>query len=373
MQQWIFFFIFGIFFFTSPSFSQLSFTELNAANCGECDEYGMGFVCKVDELKNLSTLVVNSLYNIKSSLQVDEYIRCQILGRQDSNKQEKLERYLKEYRYYIKTTAESFDVPPQLLQCLLLKESVYDEDIGNSTSGAKGLCQMLPITRDHINGIISNANLRRSTGKIQKIRSEISAGQVKAVDEDYYATVVKQDNLLEMWNQNFEKLKQQNRYPLKSIPTAFSNKGLKMPQNCIAGAGLYFREIMTHLNFNFSDTSMEEIISGAADGSDTVAAINLMLILGAAYNAGPGTVNKFIKTAEKALTLASVVKALENSKNGQMKGYMKSLRNCLTAENFDPPNGWYNKGGMAPPTCEEEKQNAKGLDLTPTKYWLWQK
>jgi hypothetical protein len=343
-------------------------------NCATCLDYGMGLVCEVENLRGLADIVVQSLGNVRSPFQVDQYISCQLAARGEEQAPQWLLDYNDQYRLYIKSAAATFGVPPQLLQCAFLKESVYNSDVKNSGSGAEGLCQIMPDTRNYIDQVLSSAADRRASGKIYDAIEEMEMDQVQSGDEAYYKTILKQDDLYQLWNQNFINLDQQGLYPYRSegqldLPTGFSSIGVKRPQNCIAGAALYFRDITSKLSVKIETTSGDEILSGQSAKGDENATLNLMLIMGAAYNAGPGTINNLLKKDGSSMTLQEMVETLEASGNKEMTDYMKSLRSCLTPGGFAPPERWYREDGRAPPLCEGYKQEESELGLLPVRYW----
>lgn len=343
-------------------------------NCALCLDYGMGLACEVESLRGIADIVVQSLGNVRSPFQVDQYISCQISARSDEKAPEWLKKYNDEYRHYIKSAAENFGVPPQLLQCSFLKESVYNAEVGDSTSGAQGLCQFMPNTRDYIDRVLSSASDRQKSGRLYDLIELEEQGLIKESEYDYYNSIMHLDDLYRRWNQTFIDLDQQGRYPYRSdgqldLPTGFSSVGVKRPQNCIAGAALYFRDITSQLSVNIEATSQDQILSGQSARGDGNATLNLMLIMGAAYNAGPGTVNSLLKADGSSMTLQQMVETLEASNNKEMTDYIKSLRRCLDPGNFEAPERWYSKGGVTAPSCEAHEQKESELDLIPFRYW----
>ncbi len=322
--------------------------------------------CQTDDLRGIASVLADSLNTLRNPEQVDRYIECQI-----ADNPEQLVNYRDTYRHYIKATADAFALPPQLFQCILMKESKFDIDVSDSPVGAQGMCQFMPQTRDTISRILGWTNRRRDLGQIQKTREQIQQPDISSNDRQLWQTHIEHDDLLGMWNSNFDTLIEQKRYvdgqgkPITKIPTTFSSVGVRRPQNCIAAAGFLLRENLSDLGSNFAKLNAEQM-----QAQEPEAAINLMLILGASYNAGSGNVNKLLKNLATPTSLTAMIKALENSKDEdlkEMRDYIKSLRRCLTVGNYEAPERWYPTG--TPPTCDAAKAVENELSGTPMRYW----
>jgi hypothetical protein len=320
--------------------------EEASTSCKTCNEFGIGAICQIQELAALSEVMVNSLSNVRSPHQVDAYIRCQLRGRLESDKLERELDYLNQYRHYIKAAAKSFGIPPQLLQCAILRETAFDAESESSTAAARGMCQITPITQTAIDQIVRNDSSRLSG----------------------------------MWDEAFVDLIQKDLYGFPNEngeaepPTAFTTNGVHRSQNCIVASALYFRDMLQGLASLTKDSSPEQLIEN--NSSDPSAYTNLLLILGAAYNSGPQAIRDIVSKTSPAFQLKTMVAKIAKDASGETKRYVESLRRCLTPGDFHPPAGWYdenpndNERGMPPPECSDElrTQESESRLLSPA---LW--
>jgi len=319
--------------------------------CHSCATFGFGLVCQYDGLRALSTAFANSFQNIRSPNQVDAYVKCQLGGLPDPKAATWAQEYEDNYRHYIKATASAFETPPQLLQCSLLLESRYNRNTKSSHRDAKGLCQITPITSRAVNQVLQGEPSPRS-------------------DSTPESTVLSHDEQLRgKWTQNFETLRSQGRYK-NGVPTNFTTQGAGIPQNCIAAAGLYHRDIVSMLSPQFSAMSYEAVLKTNENPSPT-AALDLMLIMAAAYNRGPTAIAKILKRLPPSADLATMRQVVRDNVPRETRNYMESMESCLTLGDTDAPIGWYKKGGMKPPTCESSSRDVhEGFDGTTLELWL---
>lgn len=338
--------------------------EILVDNCEICKEHGMGMVCEFEELAKFGNLFVNSLDNLATPNEVDAYVECQLqhLTLIEENASEWKSDYKEKYVHYINEAATSFGVPPQLLQCSFLKEGKFNrnakesiiykwedgdvakDDDGNRIRlpGAKGMCQFMDETASHVDTIL------------------VRAQRNLHIEEPSTRTGKKDRDLWRRWEQTFNGLISNGLYADygTDIPTRFSTTGALRPQNCIAAAALYYNDMVTQISAHLNVDDIGDVLHEAIDGSDRDATKNLMIVLAAAYNAGPGAIGRILKRLETPVTLQAMANQVKEYAPRETKRYITSLENCLSPNNFDPPSGWYQPDGMKPPTCEEQKAKA---------------
>lgn len=320
--------------------------------CDYCSDFGLRVICDFNELRGLASLFVSSLDNMANAHEVDAYIECQLMGRFEKNKKKWIEAYQNEYRGYISQAAETFGVPPQLMQCSFLIEGHYDKKTPKSSANAKGLCQFNKITANHVNDVLANG--QAVSGKPES------------------RTDRKNQMHWQRWDQYYSDLRTVGMYK-SSTPKDFSyDVGTGIPQNCIGAAGLYYNDIMYQISSKLGVGDIGEVLEFVDDGDRQDATLNLMLVLGAAYNMGPAGASRILKKLDNPTSLTSMVKQLEKDAPGETKIYIKSLRRCMTPGNFEPPAAWYRKNPDAAPSCSEQKQQQEsGMfgDSNYIGYW----
>lgn len=310
--------------------------------CDFCSEHGLGMICHFSEMRGLTGLFMESLDNMANVHEVDAYIECQLMGRFEPNKEEFLSSYMNEYRGYISQAAQTFGVPPQLMQCSFLIEGHYDRNTPNSSANAKGLCQFNQITANHVNDLLANGQ------------------SVAAITEDTSRTDRKDGHHWQRWNDYYTNLRSLGMYN-NPTPENFSfDVGTGIPQNCIGAAGLYYNDMMYQISSRLGVGDLGEVLEFVDDGDRRDATLNLMLVLGAAYNMGPNGAGRLLARLDNPTSLTAMVAVLEESAPGQTRDYIESLRRCMTSGNFEPPTAWFRSNPDLAPSCSTQREQLEG-------------
>lgn len=331
---------------TAPSHRLAQDQMVQETNCHTCNTFGIGALCQIKEFASLSEVMVNSLSTTRSPFQVDAYVRCQLQGRLEGDKLDRELEYLNNYRHYIKAASKAFGIPPQLLQCSILRETAFDDESSASHAAARGMCQITPITQRAIDQIVQDG------------QSLLSAKWDRAFD-----------NLIAQGKYNFP-----NDAGESEPPSAFTTKGVHRSQNCIIASALYFRNMLEGLASLTGSSHSEDLVS--RNSSDPNAYTNLLLVLGASYNAGPQAIKGIIKNVSPNFKLSAMVSKIESEASGETRRYVESLRRCLTPGDYRAPAGWYDenpldgKKSMTTPECRDDlKAQDNELGLIPSEFW----
>lgn len=318
--------------------------------CDFCRDHGMGMICNFAEMRGLTGLFMESLDNMANAHEVDAYIECQLMGRFEPNKADFLRAYQDEYRGYISQAAQTFGVPPQLMQCSFLIEGHYDRNTPDSSAAARGLCQFNQITANHVKERLANGS------------------SVSGITDDTSRTDRKDYGHWQRWDEYFTNLRSLGMYN-NPTPADFTYEtGSRIPQNCIGAAGLYYNDMMYQLSSKLGVGDLGEVLEFVDDGDRRDATLNLMLVMGAAYNMGPGGASRILGRLDNPTSLTAMVAQLESDAPGQTKDYMDSLRRCMTSGNFEPPTAWFRSNPAAAPSCTDQSQRLQAGEFGEHNY-----
>lgn len=336
-------------------------TNSVATSCYSCRWHGFGGLCEIEALQPSLEVIADSMSNVRSPAQIDQYMDCMLANATlagDGHSQ-----YFSNYRTYIQSASEAFGVPAQLLQCIFLKESQYNKDIresevrnakGEKVPGAQGLCQIMNGTRKDVNTIIKEGRNfeKREEEYSAKLRDD---NQLSNSNRRYMTIKLRQVRQYRNWKTYFSNQWYRDLHG-SSVPNSFSNVGRKRPENCIGAAALILREKLWEISDgSFSDMNFDQLTNNRAGDNDPNAARNLMLIMGASYNAGSGgRVGDVIRNADPQ-TLEEIARQLKTNPAVRLEtqNYLQSLENCLTPGNFEGPVGFF--GSSPRPDCNEQK------------------
>jgi len=346
-------------YFEANQFNQS--LDVNSMGCHSCRRAGFGALCDIEDLTPHMEGIASSMANVRSPAQVDLYINCHLSNASEVG--DGLTKYWSEYRNYIRAASEAYGIPIQLMQCALLKESKYNSEVENSPAGALGMCQIMPDRRDTIDRLVREGE--ELTAEVAQFRRELETGvredygiPLSWDDSDdtgpYRVTRVRNYEQFLGWETYFNNDFYLERHDV--VPGAFSNTGVFRPENCIGAAGMIFMDGLQNIGATMNETGFNQVADQYGAATDSNAAMNLMLLMGASYNAGGGrggTGGRAIRSADPP-TLAQMVAAVEESGNDEAAQYIESLRNCLTPGNYDPPARWYEEGDTLP-NCNNER------------------
>ena len=161
----------------------------------------------------------------------------------------KFASYNEQYESTIELAARTFTLPPQLISCLILQESVWAPR-AESIRGAKGLGQFTKGTRQTIDNIVNGSVTQ--TEKMREVIAELTEKEKRGEEltsgeytiKLFYKRRLKNIALQRMWIDSFAVLKEQKK--VNFIPTRFIT-GITSPQNSIIASAFYLRFIFDEL------------------------------------------------------------------------------------------------------------------------------
>ena len=165
--------------------------------------------------------------------------------------------YKNKYEKTVELSARAYSLPPQLLSCLILKESSWNPEAVSNT-GARCLGQFTTSAKEHVDNIVrsSEVNMPQHIAELNKIR-EANGGDLVIHKDDseqhkmnvyYWSTLLRNASYKKIWQAVFGDMK--NRKVVTRIPTAFDKavkEPKKYPHHCIVGTALYLRYIIDEI------------------------------------------------------------------------------------------------------------------------------
>lgn len=165
--------------------------------------------------------------------------------------------YKNKYESTVELSARAYSLPPQLLSCLILKESVWDPG-AKSHTGARCLGQFTESAREHVDGIasFSTVNIPQHIAELDELRQRDEGELILRKDDRiqhqkdvlYRSTLVRNASYKEIWQAVFAQMRSDKKVNI--IPTAFRSAvriPKRYPHHCIVATALYLRYIIDEI------------------------------------------------------------------------------------------------------------------------------
>lgn len=261
----------------------------------------------------------------KSVSEIEAYIGCYVVEKDGAY----FKAYQTTYKPLIKAAAREFQVPENLLTCLLMRESRFNKS-ARSPAGALGLGQFMPITMKFLTKIISKGDKDQETiAELEEVAANASqkfTDRDQAYAEEYLSTY----SLAMQWKGYFDRLKSEGKYS-GSAPKRFSADGALTPAIAIGASALYLKLMMEFFEADLNPDG--KIRTGSVNKPD----FDFLVTVGGSYNIGHNAAARMLENVRPPTTL-KWRKKLENS-NDETGGHIRSIANCLERGSTKPMQG----------------------------------
>ncbi len=335
---------------TSIAHAQTSATS--GASCSSCNKRNLNPAQQVETLNDLISQVMSFGHNSKSLNEIMNYT----YSYRYQCRTKEYKSFQTQYVDYIKVAATEFQVPPELLTCLIFIESRFNPQ-ARSDAGAIGLAQFLPNTLSYVSSIIKQTDVDNK--EKDKLKA-IEASYLKALDDstpnpslqlkkdyEYSQSRLKNIELADGWKNYIDTVQDtkafKSQYGSKKpwagdYPTFFDRSRAQTPVLAIGAAALYLKDIMNNFGKNINDQAIKK--------QDQY--LPFLTVVSGAYNMGPGIAIRIIEKSQAKSSnpkddINQWVVSLE--KNPETTKHMKSIKNCMEKDNQTPPYTIVNKKG----------------------------